>query len=415
MRIFPVFALIISLLFLGLIDVLTFKGLKRILRNRRSSIYKVAISLFWITILIEISLFIYVIAGYESIRQPDSYHKIFMLTGYTLLTYIPKLIISVFVIIRIMTNGIKSLFNTYLKRKQHDPGRREFLIQTGFVLSSLPFLSIAHGLLIGRTNYTVRRLKLRFKNLPRRFHGIKLVQVSDLHLGSFGNQYDVLKPAIDLINKEEADLFFFTGDLVNNFASETHQWTEILTSIYSKYGKYSVLGNHDYGDYYEWTSENEREKNFNEIVESHKLFNFKLLNNDYSIITLGDEKIAIIGVENWGRKPFPQKGDYKKASAGLEAIPFKILLSHDPTHWDYEILGKTDVALTLSGHTHGMQFGIEYKDFRWSPAKYIYPRWAGLYRENEQVLYVNRGLGYLGYPGRVGIYPEITVIELFTS
>jgi len=363
--------------------------------------------------MIEISLFIYVCAGYESIRQPDSYHKIFLLSGYSLLIYIPKFIISVFVIARFFTNGIKSLFNKYLKQKPYEASRREFLIKTGFVLSALPFLSIAHGLLIGRTNYTVRRLKLTFQNLPRNFQGIKLVQISDLHLGSFGNKYDVLKPAIDLINKEEADLLFFTGDMVNNFASETFGWKEIFTLIYSKYGKYSVLGNHDYGDYYEWPSENERIKNFNGIIESHRLLKFKLLNNEFSIITLGDEKIAIIGVENWGRKPFPQKGDYRIASTGLEGIPFKILLSHDPTHWDYEILGKTDVALTLSGHTHGMQFGIENKNFRWSPAKYIYPRWAGLYMENEQYLYVNRGLGYLGYPGRVGIYPEITVIELF--
>jgi predicted MPP superfamily phosphohydrolase len=215
-----------------------------------------------------------------------------------------------------------------------------------------------------------------------------------------------------LANEQQADILFFTGDLVNNFYEELNGWIPILGQLKAKYAKYSILGNHDYGNYYHWKSETDKSENFRKIQEAEAQMGFKMLNNQSEVFTLNNEKIAIIGVENWGHHPFPQYADYEKASKDVLDIPFKILLTHDPTHWDAKIQGKTDVDLALSGHTHGMQFGVHIAGKEWSPAEFKYPHWAGLYQEGKQYLYVNRGLGVIGYPGRVGMPPEITVIEL---
>ena len=248
--------------------------------------------------------------------------------------------------------------------------------------------------------------------LPQNFNGLRIVQISDLHLGSFNYRYHILQRAINTINNLKPDFIFFTGDLVNNYAWELNGWENVLKTLTAQQGKYSVLGNHDYGDYSKWESEEERRRNFADIKDFHDKIGFKLLLNEAEIIVNKGEKIAIVGVENWGNPPFKQYGDLQKALKGVDAIGFKILLSHDPSHWSEEVVDKTNIALTLSGHTHGMQAGINIKNREWSPIKYKYKHWAGLYRLGHQFLYVSRGLGWMGFPGRLGMRPEITFIEL---
>jgi predicted MPP superfamily phosphohydrolase len=253
-------------------------------------------------------------------------------------------------------------------------------------------------------------------NLPAAFNGLKIVQLSDIHTGSFVSS-EPLEKALRMIQEQNADVIFFTGDLVNNITEEAIPYTEIFKQVKAPLGVYSTLGNHDYGDYVQWPSVEAKQKNFEDIKNLHAEFGWKLLMNEHIILKKGDAEIAVLGVENWGAAMrFPKYGDLKKAHAGTENFPVKLLLSHDPSHWDAQVRKQyPDIDLTFSGHTHGMQFGIEIPGFRWSPSKYIYKQWADLYQEGKQFLYVNRGLGFLGYPGRVGILPEITVVELHNA
>ena len=286
-----------------------------------------------------------------------------------------------------------------------------FLYQMGFVAATIPFASVLYGVTKGKFNYRIIHEKIHFTNLPASFKGVKIVQISDMHLGSFRKKYEQISKAVEMINEQNPDLILFTGDLVNNFAEETNGWAPVLSKMKAKYGKYSVLGNHDYGDYSEWSSPAEKDRNLLEIKKFHKKIGFRLLLNESEILSINGEKIALVGVENWGKPPFPQYGDLKKACEIVNVKHFKILLSHDPSHWE-AVLKDTDIDLTFSGHTHGMQFGIERAGIKWSPIQYRYPRWGGLYKENNQYLYVNRGFGYHGFPGRIGMPPEITVVEL---
>lgn len=288
----------------------------------------------------------------------------------------------------------------------------EFLVQMGLFASAIPVASVLYGVTKGKFNYRVMNENIRFSNLPQSFRGLKIVHISDMHLGSFKQKFDQIAKAVEMINEQEPDLIFFTGDLVNNFAEETDGWAPVLSQMKAKTGKYSILGNHDYGDYSEWDSPEEKEKNLVAIKNFHRKIGFRLLLNESETISINNEEISITGVENWGKPPFPQHGDLGRATKNIQPEHFKILLSHDPSHWEEEVLSKTDIDITFSGHTHGMQFGIERAGIKWSPIQYKYPRWGGLYREHKQYLYVNRGFGYHGFPGRIGMPPEITVIEL---
>ena len=238
------------------------------------------------------------------------------------------------------------------------------------------------------------------------------MHISDWHIGSYYGKPERIQEAVNRINSLNPDLLVFTGDLVNNVSSEVDEFLPILKNLKAKYGVYSILGNHDYGDYVRWENEEERETNLERLKNIEKEAGFRLLTNESEEIIIDDEKIALIGIENWGLPPFPQHGDLLKAMQHTDSIPFKILLSHDPSHWDAEVKNKTDIDLTLSGHTHGMQFGFILKNLKWSPVKLKYPRWAGLYNHSKQKLYVNVGIGFIGFPGRVGIRPEIAVINL---
>jgi predicted MPP superfamily phosphohydrolase len=262
--------------------------------------------------------------------------------------------------------------------------------------------------------FRVIHQKLKFSNLPKAFHGLRIVHISDIHCGSFFEQ-KAIEDGVKMINEQKADLILFTGDIVNNLANELEPHASIFARLESPMGVYSVLGNHDYGDYVRWPEGGtEKRENLERLMELQKNMGWKLLMNEHEILEKDGEKIAIIGIENWGAKVgFKQYGKLHEAYPGTEQIPFKILMSHDPSHWKSQVKKDyPDIDLTLSGHTHGMQFGVEVPGLKWSPIQYVYKEWAGLYEEDNMKLYVNRGFGFLGYPGRVGVLPEITVIEL---
>ncbi|MFM7683890.1 MAG: metallophosphoesterase, partial [Bacteroidota bacterium] len=278
----------------------------------------------------------------------------------------------------------------------------------GWFFSLALFIGFIIGIFFGRWNWKTHRIELTFTHLPEDFHDVKLVQISDVHIGSFFDNYEKVKKAIEKINSLKPDFVLFTGDLVNNTADEMHGWEEIFQGIRAKKGKFSILGNHDYGDYVKWESNDHKEENLKKLIELHREIGFTPLMNESIELTPG---FWLLGVENWGKAPFRQSGNLQETLINVPNEHFKLLLSHDPSHFDEQVV-KTNIDLTLSGHTHGMQFGIERFGLKWSPVSWKYKKWAGLYKVENQYLYVNRGFGYIGFPGRVGIYPEITEIIL---
>lgn len=403
-----------------LIDIYTFKGVKLLSNNISSQKLKTIIFTgFWIIT----GVFILALIIAFNVRPTERNAKIFsnysFLAGLLILFYIPKIFFLIFHFTEDLSKLISLLINKLIPKEPsvrsqntNKISRYKFLSQAGLILAAIPFILITYGMIKGRFNFRLSYENLKFNNLPKSFNGLKIVHISDIHIGSFYGFQKKVKEAIDLINAQEPDLILFTGDLVNIFTEELDGWLPILKKMKARIGKYSILGNHDYGDYYNWESDEAKKDNLNRLILAYKEIGFHLLLNESVTIAQNGQKIAIIGVENWGYPPFAQYGDFSKAHEEVKNIPFKILLSHDPSHWDAEIMGKTNVDLTLSGHTHGMQFGIKIAGIKWSPIKLKYPRWGGLYQENNQFLYVNTGLGYIGFPGRVGIPPEITVIKL---
>lgn len=298
------------------------------------------------------------------------------------------------------------------KKEKVIPSRRRFVSLIGMGVAAIPFAGMIYGMLWGRYNYRVVKHTLYFDDLPEAFDGYRVVHISDIHSGSFDNAEKV-QYGIDMINAQQGDVIFFTGDLVNNKAEEMRPWIAHFKQLHAKDGVYSVLGNHDYGDYVQWDSPDEKAKNLEALKQIHQQLGFCLLNNESVFLSRGQQRIAVVGVENWGQG-FVKKGNLKQALSQVDKKDFKILLSHDPTHWQYEVLKDPNfIHLTLSGHTHGMQFGIEIPGvIKWSPAGWRYKYWGGVYKEKDRYINVNRGFGYLAFPGRVGMPPEITVIEL---
>jgi uncharacterized protein len=290
--------------------------------------------------------------------------------------------------------------------------RSEFLAKTALIATAVPFTALAFGIISGAHDYRVRKKTIYLPNLPNSFDGIKIGQLSDIHSGSFFNKTAV-KGGVEEFLKEKPDVIFFTGDLVNNEASEVKDYLSIFDKLKAPLGVYSITGNHDYGDYTSWSSVAEKQQNFRHLIDAHKQMGFDILMNEHRYLEEGGERIAIIGIENWGAGRWAKYGKLDQAYAGVEEAPVKLLLSHDPSHWDAQVKQHyKDIDITFAGHTHGFQFGVEIGDFKWSPVQYAYKQWAGLYQEDNQYLYVNRGFGYIGYPGRIGIPPELTIIEL---
>lgn len=313
-----------------------------------------------------------------------------------------------------LSRGASSLLHFFTSdQKIHFPQRRKFVSQMAIALGAIPFSSLLYGMYKGRYNYRVLNYTLEYENLPDGFDGFQITQISDLHCGSFDNTKKVAY-GLDLIDKQKSDLVLFTGDMVNNKANEARPWVEFIAKIKAPYGKFSVLGNHDYGDYSDWENEADKKQNMEEMYQIHQDMGFDLLLNESRYIEKNGDRIALVGVENWGAGRFKKAGDLEKSISKIEPNDFKILLSHDPSHWEAEVIPHAyPFHLTLSGHTHGFQFGIEIPGWiKWSPIQWRYKQWAGIYENKEQKLNVNRGFGYLAYPGRVGIWPEITVITL---
>lgn len=406
-RIFS-FGIIVLILFL--IDLYVFQAVRMVTQNLAPSSQRAISYLYWLIFVITAGTF--VLASATRGTPPSTFQT--YLASTLFIFFASKLVVVVFLMLDDAVRLGKVAFNNVSSPAPFDPSRSQFLSQMGLLVAAVPFSAFIYGMVKGAYDYRVKRVTLRFPNLPKAFDGYKMLQISDLHTGSF-NSTDPLKEAVALINKQEADLVFFTGDLVNNLASEVQPHIPTLKEIKAKTAVYSVLGNHDYADYVrEWPSPTAKRENLQRLKESHAEMGWQLLMNENRIIEKDGEKIAVLGVENWGnRAGFPKYGRLADAYQGAEGAPFKVLLSHDPSHWDGEINQHyQDIDLTLSGHTHGMQFGVNIPGLKWSPVQYMYKQWAGLYKKGRQHLYVNTGLGFLGYPGRVGFLPEITVFEL---
>jgi predicted MPP superfamily phosphohydrolase len=308
---------------------------------------------------------------------------------------------------------IYAYFSKFPGQTEFAPARRAFVSKLAIGIASIPLVSLLYGMYHGKYNYKVLKYTLTFDDLPEAFDGFTLTQISDLHSGSFDN-VEKVNYGIDLVNQQNSDVIFFTGDLVNNKTAEVLPWMEHFSKLSAPYGVYSVLGNHDYGDYTQWKTNDEKSNNFRTLCDVQKEMGWDLLLNESRFIEKSGERIALVGVENWGMGGFKRAGDLNKSLAQVSDSDFKILLSHDPSHWEAEVLPHPyKIHLTLSGHTHGMQFGIDIPGwFKWSPVQWRYKQWAGLYEQNQQHINVNRGFGFLAYPGRVGMWPEISVITL---
>jgi len=403
-----------------LMDLYVFQAIKIMVDHRSIMLQRFVYMLFW-----GITVFSVVILIMTFFVDFHVWPKVFRqyTVGILGAIYLSKIVILPFLLIDDVIRGITWIFSFFSKEKATDAGipissgkgisRIRFLSYLGVFLAAIPFFSMIYGMFYGKYRYTTKKVNLNFPDLPEAFKGIKIVQFSDFHIGSFMDQGHV-KKAIDLINAQGADLVFFTGDLVNDLASEVDEFKELLKQIHAPMGIYSILGNHDYGDYYQWENFEQKRANLEKLKKHHQDMGWRLLLNEHVEIVIQDQKISLIGVENWSAVGhFPKYGNLAKAMEGVKNEHFKILLSHDPSHWDAQVIADfPGIHLTLAGHTHGMQFGVEIPGFKWSPVQYVYPKWAGLYSNENQHLYVNRGLGFIGYPGRVGILPEITVFEL---
>lgn len=317
---------------------------------------------------------------------------------------------------RFLIGLINLLSSFFIENHNRIPVRNYEVTFISALAAGIPFVSMIYGITFGKYKYEVEQVKLTFPELPKAFHKFRILQISDIHAGSF-DSLEKVKQGIDLIKAQQADLIVFTGDLVNSLKDEIDPFIDLFASLSAPYGMYSILGNHDYYGLFQILKKDtlERKIYWDGFKSKHEAIGFKLLNNESVLLNKENESIRLIGVENWGSGPFPKNGDLNKALEGVQANEFSILLSHDPTHWDHHVLpNKKKIHLTLSGHTHGMQFGFKIGNFKWSPIKYRYKRWMGLYRQADQLLYINRGFGFLAWPGRVGMSPEITVIELLS-
>lgn len=402
MRSYSLFTIILLCLAILIIDILAFFWLQSIAQLISSSSLKIIINiLFWAFTFGLITAIIVLKTTLDDINPRRKQLLISSLYGLTVSSFIPKILFVIVISVLFFTNYIFS-----------DKASLIIIPLVGLFSGFLPFFIVLYAIFKAAYHFKIHRHKIIFNHLHKSFDGLKIVQISDLHLGSFNYRYKVLQKAVNIINNLHPDLIFFTGDLVNNYAWELIGWENVLEKLIAKKGKYAVLGNHDYGDYSEWDSNKEKQDNFNKIKQFYKKIDFKLLLNEAEVLKINNEKIAIIGVENWGKPPFKAYGDLQEAMNNVGGISFKILLSHDPTHWHEEVINTTNIALTLTGHTHGMQLGFNYKNKSWSPIKYKYQHWAGLYKHNNKYLYVNRGLGWIGFPGRLGMRPEITFLEL---
>jgi uncharacterized protein len=408
-RLFAVGAFIF---FFFLIDFYFFQAVKTATRSWSVENQRILKIIYWsvpiVSILATIATFA-LYPGYVSAKVRN------LIIASIFVIYISKMFAAAFLLIGDLVSFLKHSFQKITKTGSGGEGnaisRSEFLGKTAVAIGGAHVGLMAYGIISGAHDYRVRKVPLLLKNLPKQFEGMKLAQISDIHSGSFYNKTAV-QGGVDMLLAQKPDMVFFTGDLVNNEAKELNDYFDIFKQIKAPLGVYSTLGNHDYGDYIEWETPEKKIKNLNTLIEGHKLLGWNILMDENHEIKMGGDSLGIIGIQNWGKGGFVKKGNLTKALENSDRFTNKLLLSHDPSHWRAQVLGKTDIDVAFAGHTHGMQYGIEIGDFKWSPVQFRYKEWAGLYKEDEQQLYVNRGFGFLGFPGRVGILPEITIFEL---
>ena len=398
---------IVFLVFVVILEIYAFQAFKTLIKSKWFFVF------YYVTSAIALFYIIYQLYHFD--RSVGQTPQTMMTFGLLLLLYVPKLLLTIILFGEDIVRFFAGLFGVITKSGSDGflPERRKFVSQIALGIAAIPFASFLYGITIGKYNYKVIRQTLFFPDLPHAFDGTTITHISDVHSGSFDDA-EKIQYAIDLINEQNSDMVLFTGDIVNTHATEMDPWIDTFKGIHNpKFGKYSVLGNHDYGEYVNWPSQQTKIQNFENIKAIHNKIDFKLLLNEHVKIKKDNQELAIVGVENWGRK-FGERGDLNLASKGLSKEDFKIVMSHDPSHWDEKIQHDDNhYHLTLSGHTHGFQFGIEIPGWiKWSPVQYVYKQWAGLYENAGRYIYVNRGFGFHAYPGRVGIMPEITVIEL---
>jgi uncharacterized protein len=395
-----------------MLDLYVYQAVKIVFEGASQVWWRVINGIFWGLTITSITALYYYNFGNEYFL--GRYSRSFLIAA-IFINYFPKLFAVLFLFLDDSIRfgkWVTSLFNSTQSLDGKEISRSEFLSKAALISAAIPMATLGFGIISGAYDYRVRRKTILFPNLPKSFDGIKIGQLSDIHSGSFYNKKAVQR-GVDLFMEEKPDIFLFTGDLVNNETKEFNEYFDVFKQISAPLGSFSTLGNHDYGDYKRWNSVQEKKLNLDLLKHAHKELGWNLLLNENTKVKVDGEEIALIGVENWGAGRFAKYGNLSSAYKGSEGSPFKILMSHDPSHWDAQIRpGFSDIDLTFAGHTHGMQMGVEIGNFRWSPVKYLYKQWADLYKENNQYLYVNRGFGFLGYPGRVGILPELTIIEL---
>ncbi len=393
------------------IDWFAFQAVSFLLQGVNPTLRQVIVICYWLIPVMSVAYAFAVDRGWTA-KWPRSLKVIF--TSLIFIVYFSKLLMGVVIVVDDLRRGIAYIIGSIAPETDFSAARNPFMSKLGFVVGLIPLLSLTYGLIRNPYRYKVFRKDITLPDIPVTMDGLRIVQIFDIHVGSFLRKDLVIK-SVEIINSLDPDLVFFTGDLVNNSADEADAYIDVFNKIKSRHGIFSVLGNHDYGDYMRWPTAEAKESNLEKLKFQHKKLGWDLLLNAHRVVDIQGSKVGVIGVENYSAHPrFQKYGDMRIATTGLRQTDITILLSHDPSHWDDEVLAHyPKVDLTLSGHTHGFQFGIELAGFfKWSPVQYFYKRWAGLYREGRQYLYVNRGLGFLGYPGRVGILPEITLLTI---
>jgi uncharacterized protein len=415
--------IVFFLAILILIDFYAYRGMRALFSHRHLDFFrKFVLKTYW---LVDIAFLVFAVVWAWYVRGNGledyvKYRQFYVIMGAFMLIFVPKASFFLFVILYdlklLAIRFFRRVFTSYPGIKIPLGRLRYSLIVPllGLIFAAYMFSATLYGLSFGRFNFEVEEVEVWYDELPDGFEGYRIVHISDAHLGSFSKE-EAVASGLSLINSLQPDLVVFSGDMVNNEAKEAEKFVPVFQLLKARDGMFSVLGNHDMGDYRRWGTIKEKDSNIDRLVEVQTEMGFKMLLNAHEFVVRGNDSIMVAGVENWGLPPFEQYGDLEKALGENVAFPFKILISHDPSHWREQIIPDTDIQLTLSGHTHGMQFGISNRLLSWSPVQYKYTEWSGLYNEGNQKLYVNRGFGYLSFPGRVGMPPEITLIILRKS
>jgi predicted MPP superfamily phosphohydrolase len=415
--------LLVLIVLFGGIELYAFKGLRMLTAGVDPMWRKLSVMSFWLTTLITYGTIVFMMINWATRGEGQvnrNYALFNFAIGFFIIAVTTKLIFGTFHLVNDISNGLKWIATRASApptgASHENMTRIQFFNQLGLGVAAIWAGSMLYGVTRGKYGYRVMSERISFPNLPKAFDGLRIVHISDMHLGSFNEAFDDVQPGFDLINSLNADYVFFTGDMVNNFAHEAEPWVERLAGIKARYGKFSILGNHDYGDYAMGNQPEQKRKSQERLFQIHEEAGFRLLRNENILLEKDGQSIRLLGSENWGIG-FHQHGDLAKTMNGVGQDEFKILLSHDPTHWSEQVIGQTNIALTLSGHTHGAQMGVELPQFgiKFSPVSVRYKRWGGLYTEGNQHLYINRGFGFLAFPGRVGMAPEVTLIELVTN